>query len=36
MPRAPKRSGDAFIEHPADSEMNDALAEAFPGKPVQP
>src|SRR5258706_10286961 len=36
MTGTPKRSGDALVEHPADREMNDTLAEAFPGKLVEP
>jgi len=36
MTRAPQRRRDALIEHPADRQLNDALAEAFPGKLAEP
>src|SRR5258707_410232 len=36
MPSPPKRGGDALIEHPTNREVNGTLAEAFPGKPVEP
>src|SRR5262245_14414978 len=36
MARAPQSRGDTLVEHPADCQVNDALAEALLGKPVQP
>src|ERR1700682_132894 len=36
MPRAPQRRGDTLIEHPADGELNDVLAETFLGESVEP
>src|SRR5712671_1035129 len=36
MASTPQRRGDALIEHPADREMNDVLAEPFLGEPVEP
>ena len=35
MARAPQRRGHPLIEHPAHREVNDALAEAFAGKPIE-
>jgi len=35
-PRAPQRRGNTLIEHPANRQVNNALAETLPGEPIQP
>src|ERR1700674_3612061 len=35
MARAPEGCGDALVEHPADRQMNDALAETLLRQPVE-
>src|SRR3984957_21044903 len=36
MTRPPKRGGDTLIEHPADCQFNDVLAEMFLSELVEP
>jgi hypothetical protein len=36
MTCAPQRRGDPLIEHPADRQVNDVLAETFLGETIEP